>query len=150
MTTQKAKEYYTVKLGGTSFQNIDQFLLEKNGFSENSTTDSHLYTEQIGDLKYTNVVNLDAYFSQKSSATFYLKTIQPDHAYRNVRCAIYSNGLTADLECDIEEKDFNTENCADPEARLNEKASNNIAENACICLTFDNRPTFEIGKGELP
>ena len=150
MTAQKAKEYYTVKLGGTSVQDIDQFLLEKLVFSENSMTDSHLYTEQIGDFKYTNAVNLDAYFSQKSSATFYLKTIQPDHAYRNVCCAIYSNGLTADPECDIEEKDFNTENCADPEARLNEKARNSIADNTCIYLTFDNRPTFEIGKGELP
>ena len=99
MTDRKAGEYDTVELGGISVRKIDGFLCEKLGFSEKIVTNSHLYTERDGDFEYTDSVNLDAYFSQQSNATFYLKTVQLDHIYRKVMCAIYSNGATANLEC---------------------------------------------------
>ena len=150
MTDRKAKEYYTVKHGGISVRGIDGFLHEKHALSEKVVANANLYSERDGDHEFAGSVNLAAYFSRDSSARFYLKSVQPDHAYSGLFCAIYSNGSTADPECDIEEKNFDTGKLAEFETWLHVQERNNYAENSSICFPFNNEPIFETAKGELP
>ena len=139
-----------MKLGGISVRGIDGFLLEKLALSEIVVANANLDSERDGDHEFADSVNLAAYFSRDSSARFYLKTVQPDHANSGVLCAIYSNGSTADPECDIEEKNFDTGKLAEFETWLRLQKRNNYAGKSRICFPFNNEPIFETAKGELP
>ena len=78
-----------------------------------------------------------------------MKTVCFDRAYRDGTCVICSDGTAAELECDIEEKDFDTQRVPALEAWLTEQIREGIAEYASINYTFDNAPLFEIRKGDL-
>ena len=123
---------------------------EKLALSEKVVANANLDSERDGDHEFADSVNLAAYFSRDSSARFYLKTVQPDHANSGVLCAIYSNGSTADPECDIEEKNFDTGKLAEFETWLRLQKRNNYAGKSRICFPFNNEPIFETAKGELP
>ena len=149
MAEWKAKEYYTILLGGIPADTVGSFLRETIGLCEDTLITSHFYTEKDGDFAYTDALDLDAYFAERSSASFHLQALRLDRAYHSGSCVIYADGTSAELECDIEETDFDTERLPELQAWLIAQLQDGIAEYASISYTFDNKPLFEIRKGEL-
>ena len=149
MTDWKAKEYYTIQLDGIPVQRIGSLLRETFGICADTVKKSHFYTEEAGGFEYSDALDLDAYFAERSSASFHLSEIRMDRAYRDGSCVIYSDGISAALECDIEEHDFDMQRMPELKAWLTEQVCAEIAENASISFSFDDKQLFEIGKGEL-
>ena len=142
------KEYYTIALDGIPVQRIAGFLRDTLGLCEKQLLHSGFYSEQTGDVPYTDALDLQAFFAARSRASFHLKTVWFDRAYRGGSCLVYSDGSTAQLECDIEQTDIDPEKLPDSQAWLTEKLRSGIAEYASISFTFDNEPLFEIRKGD--
>ena len=149
MEDWKAKEYYTVQLDRIPVDRLAGFLRGTLGLSEETAVRSQFYTKEADDLAYSDSFDLAAYFAGRCSASVHMKTVCFDRAYRDGTCVICSDGTAAELECDIEEKDFDTQRVPALEAWLTEQIREGIAEYACISYTFDKAPLFEIRKGDL-
>lgn len=150
MADWKAKEYYTVLLDGIPVRKLTEFLRGTLGLSGETAVKSHFYTKENGDFPYADSLNLAAYFAQCGSAAVHLKTVCFDRVYRDGTCVICSDGTSAELECDIEEKDFDTARLPELEAWQTEQVRKEIADYVSISCTFDREPLFEFRKGDLP
>ena len=120
----------------------------RSGYVKKQLLHSGFYSEQTGDVPYTDALDLQAFFAARSRASFHLKTVRFDRAYRGGSCLVYSDGSTAQLECDIEQADFDPEKLPDLQAWLTAQLHDETAEYASISFTFDNEPLFEIRKGD--
>lgn len=150
MAKWKPKEYYTITLDGIPAGMLGGFLRDVLGMSAERIEKSHFYAPDKGDFTYSDSLNIDAYFAERRSATIHIKMIQFDRAYRDGTCLIYSDGSKAQLECDIEERDFDMKKLPELQAWLKEQIHDYNAEYACISYTFDNKRLFEYGGGAQP
>ncbi len=150
MANRRPKEYYTITLDGIPVRLLGGFLRDTLGMCGETVVRSHFYSAESGDFTYTDALDLDAYFAERRSATVHMKTIRFDRAYRDGTCLIYAYGSKAQLECDIEERDFDTKKMPELQAWLKEQIHDYNAEYACISYTFDNKRLFEYGGGAQP
>ena len=150
MAKWKAKEYYTITLDGIPVGMLGGFLRDVLGMCAERIEKSHFYAPDKGDFTYSDSLNIDAYFAERRSATLHIKPIQFDREYREGTCLIYSDGSKAQLECDIEERDFDPEKLPDLQAWLRGRVDDETAEYASISYTFDYGLLFEYGKGATP
>ena len=150
MAKWKPKEYYTITLDGIPAGMLGGFLRDVLGMCAERIEKSHFYTPDKGDFTYSDTLNIDAYFAERRSATLHIKPIQFDREYREGTCLIYSDGSKAQLECDIEERDFDTEKLPDLQEWLRGRVDDETAEYASISYTFDYGSLFEYGKGATP
>ena len=142
------KEYYTIRFDGIPVQRIAVFLRYTLGLREDQLLHSDFYSEQTGDFRYTDALDLQSFFAVRSRASFHLRTIRLDRAYSDAVCLIYSDGNQAELECDIAQEHFDPEKLPDLQAWLTAQLHDETAEYASISFTFDNEPLFEIRKGD--
>ncbi|HAG14198.1 MAG TPA: hypothetical protein DCG49_10105 [Ruminococcus sp.] len=147
MVKRKTKEYYTVTLDGIPVRMLGGFLRETLGMSAEKIENSHFYAVGSGDFTYSDALDLDAYFAERHSATMHIKKIRFDREYREGTCLIYSDGSKAQLECDIEEADFDLKKLPELQEWLRTQVREWVAEYASISYTFDNGMLFEYGKG---
>jgi len=150
MANWKSKEYYTITLDGISVRTLGGLLRETLGMSGETVARSHFYAAEKGDFTYSDALDLDAYFSERRSATVHMKTVRFDRAYREGTCLIYAYGSKAQLECDIEERDFDTKKMPELQAWLQNQVHEGIAEYVSISYTLDNKPLFEYKEGAMP
>lgn len=149
MANRKMKEYYTITLDGIPVGTLGGFLHETLGICGAAVERSHFYAAGAGDFTYSDALDMNAYFSERHSATLYVKAIRFDRAYRAGTCLIFSDGRTALLECDIEDRDFDTKKLPDLEEWLKAQVHDDIAEFVSISYTFDNKALFEYGEGGI-
>lgn len=83
------KEYYTIALDGIPVQRIAGFLRDTLGLCEKQLLHSGFYSEQTGDVPYTDALDLQAFFAARNRASFHLKTVRFDRAYRGGSCLVY-------------------------------------------------------------
>lgn len=150
MADWKTKEYYSIFMDGIPLTALDHFLRGTLGLRGNAVKHSHFYTETDGDFSYTDSLDLAAYFTQRggNSATVFAKTLCFDRPYPDVSFVICANDMYAEIDCDIEESDFDTAYLPSLQGWLTEMVQRNIITFSRISYSCDYAPLFEYGKGD--
>lgn len=130
------KDYYGVRFEGIVPEQINRFIKQVLGISEENVLHSHFYTDACGDFTYTDTLDLSAYCrASRNIATIDMKTVCFHIPYHSVLCMIYPETHHIMVECcGIAEKNFPQAEIPHLEKWLSALQETGMATNAEIHL----------------
>ena len=149
MANWKAAEYFNIILGDVSYLEIGNYLRETLGLRADAVKGSYFFNEIDDTPVYSDTFDLADYLRKGKGCSLRVRTLCFDREYRDVTALIYPNGDSADIDCDIPEKNFDEKNLPALQEWLTAQVHSGMAGYAGIHCTRETAPLFEIRKDEL-